>query len=54
MRLRSSLLSFSFASLTFFFTNVASAGDAVVVPLYSPNMPAWQSWEHHLVNHIRG
>jgi hypothetical protein len=40
MRLRSSLLSFSFASLTFFFSNIALAGDAVVVPLYSPNLPA--------------
>ena len=40
MRLRSSLLSFSFASFSFFFSNVAFAGDAVVIPLYSPNLPA--------------
>ena len=40
MRLRSSLLSFSLASSTFFFSNVALAGDAVVVPFYSPNLPA--------------
>lgn len=39
MRLRSSLLSFALASSTFFFSNVAIAGDAVVVPLYSPNLP---------------
>lgn len=40
MRLRSSLLSFVFTSATFFFSNTAIAGDSVVIPLYSPNIPA--------------
>ena len=40
MRLRSSLLSFAVASSTFFFSNVAIADDAVVVPFYSPNLPS--------------
>ena len=40
MRLRSSLLSFAFVSSTFFFSSTALAGDSVVIPLYSPNLPA--------------
>ncbi len=39
MRLRSSLLTFAFASSTFLLSNTALAGDSVVIPLYSPNLP---------------
>ena len=39
MRLRSSLLSFAFASSDILLFNTALAGDSVVIPLYSPNLP---------------
>ena len=40
MNFRSSLMSFALASSSLLFSNIAYAGDSVVIPLYSPNLPA--------------
>jgi len=40
MNFRSSLMSFALAGSTLLFSNIANAGDSVVIPLYSPNLPA--------------